>query len=131
MEEDDELAQIRARRMAEMRQQQGAAGGGPPGMRGGRQQNQAEAQAQKEKEEEMKNTILTSILSQEARTRRKCCNGNDDTCIIKYTSTLPFLVNILKAAKPEKAQLVENILIQNARMGAFQGKVSILYAIYT
>lgn len=34
-------------------------------------------------------------------------------------------MNIIKAAKPDKAKLVEDILIQNARRGVFQGRVSI------
>ncbi|KAI1285588.1 Programmed cell death protein 5 [Halotydeus destructor] len=99
MEEDDELAQIRARRMAELQQQQAAKGGRPGPGQGNQQQN---AEMQREKEEEMKNSILSQILSQEARTR----------------------LNILKAAKPEKAKMVENILVQNARRGAFSGKLS-------
>lgn len=35
-----------------------------------------------------------------------------------------FIVNTLKAVKPEKAKMVEDILINNARMGRLQGRVS-------
>jgi DNA-binding TFAR19-related protein (PDSD5 family) len=34
-------------------------------------------------------------------------------------------VNTLKAVKPDKAKMVEDILISNARMGRLQGRVSI------
>lgn len=33
-------------------------------------------------------------------------------------------VNTLKAVKPEKAKMVEDILINNARMGRLQGRLS-------
>ena len=33
-------------------------------------------------------------------------------------------VNVVKAAKPEKAKMVEDILISNARMGRLGGQVS-------
>lgn len=33
------------------------------------------------------------------------------------------LVSTLEAAKPEKAKMVENIIIQNVRMGSIQGKI--------
>lgn len=56
---DDELAQIRAKRMAEM-QAMGGGGGGD------QQQKQMEKQAQME---DMKNGILSQILDQEARAR--------------------------------------------------------------
>ncbi len=73
--EDDELAQIRARRMAQMQAQQGggagrgAPGGGPGGRPGGDQAKQAEEKRQQV--EDMKNSILSQVLSQEARARRE------------------------------------------------------------
>jgi DNA-binding TFAR19-related protein (PDSD5 family) len=36
-------------------------------------------------------------------------------------------VSTLSVAKPEKAKMVENLLIQNARMGLIRGKVYKLY----
>ena len=52
---DDELAQIRAKRMAEMRQQSG----------GGDQQQKAEERAKQM--EDMKNGILSQVLDQKVR----------------------------------------------------------------
>ena len=52
---DDELAQIRAKRMAEMRQQAG----------GGEQQQKAEERAKQM--EDMKNGILSQVLDQKVR----------------------------------------------------------------
>lgn len=37
-------------------------------------------------------------------------------------------MNTLKAVKPDKAKMVEDILISNARMGRLQGRVSRLNA---
>ena len=55
---DDELAQIRAKRMAEMRQQGG----------GGDQQQKAEERAKQM--EDMKNGILSQVLDQKASDRQ-------------------------------------------------------------
>ena len=33
-------------------------------------------------------------------------------------------MNIIKTAKPEKGRMVEDILINNARMGSFPGQIS-------
>lgn len=100
MDDDQELAAIRARRMAELQRQHGGNinSGGPS------DPNAAAAAAaqQKEKEDEFRHTILSQILSQEAGAR----------------------LNTLKAVKPEMAKMVEDILIQNARMGRFNGKLS-------
>lgn len=71
MGDDEELQQIRARRLAELQQQQGGPAGGRAG---GAVNQQANAEAQKEKEEEMRNVILTQILSQEARARCEACS---------------------------------------------------------
>eukprot|EP00806_Schmidingerella_arcuata_P009161 Macronucleus_9469.p1 GENE.Macronucleus_9469~~Macronucleus_9469.p1 ORF type:complete len:103 (+),score=37.90 Macronucleus_9469:1-309(+) len=51
---------------------------------------------------EQKSAMMSQILSEEARVRL----GN------------------IAAVKPEKADRLENIIIQNAQRGAFQGKVS-------
>ncbi|XP_078607427.1 programmed cell death protein 5-like isoform X2 [Branchiostoma floridae x Branchiostoma japonicum] len=101
---DPELEEIRARRMAEMQQQMGLppgvdSGDGYPGayQQGGGEQK-AEQQA---RQEELKNTILAGILDQAARSR----------------------LNNLKLVKPEKAAMVENMLIQMAQSGQVQGKI--------
>eukprot|EP00058_Branchiostoma_floridae_P003248 XP_002588736.1 hypothetical protein BRAFLDRAFT_238284 [Branchiostoma floridae] len=52
-------------------------------------------------QEELKNTILAGILDQAARSR----------------------LNNLKLVKPEKAAMVENMLIQMAQSGQVQGKI--------
>ncbi|XP_045191744.1 programmed cell death protein 5-like [Mercenaria mercenaria] len=60
---------------------------------------------QKEKErqmEEMKHSILSQVLDQSARTR----------------------LNTIAVAKPEKAKMVESMLIQMAQSGQIQGKLN-------
>ena len=57
---DDELAQIRAQRMAEMRAQGGGGGGG-----GAEQQQKAEERAKQM--EDMKNGILSQVLDQKVK----------------------------------------------------------------
>lgn len=101
--DDQELAKIRQQRMAQLQAAQGQgpdnvgqAGGGDNDPRKQRQQQQA-----KEKEAEMRNNILSTVLTQEARAR----------------------LATLAAAKPDRAHMVENIIIQNTRMGAIRGKV--------
>ena len=56
---DDELAQIRQKRMAEMRAQSGAGGGA------GEQQKQMEERAKQM--EDMKNGILSQVLDQKVK----------------------------------------------------------------
>lgn len=93
---DDELAQIRQQRLAQLQAGQGQ---NPAGDTNG--QNDKQRQQAQEKEAEMRNNILSAVLTQEARAR----------------------LATLNAAKPERARMVENIIIQNARTGAIRGKV--------
>lgn len=101
--EDEELARIRQQRMAQLQANQAQAG--QMGKGGGDNQNDSKQRQQqqqaKEKEAEMRNNILSTVLTQEARAR----------------------LATLGAAKPERARMVENIIIQNTRMGAIRGKV--------
>jgi len=90
---DDELAEIRNKRMAEMRAQ----GGG--GARGGDQQKQMEERAKQM--EDMKNGILSQVLDQKARAR----------------------LNTLMVAKPDKGKQVEAMLCQMAQTGQLGGKL--------
>lgn len=90
---DDELAQIRQRRMAEM---QAMAGGG-----GGGSEQQKKQQEKMEQMENMKNGILSQVLDQEARAR----------------------LNTIKLTKPEKGQQVEAMLCQMAQTGQLGGKM--------
>uniref|UniRef100_A0A1I8A8V2 Programmed cell death protein 5 n=1 Tax=Steinernema glaseri TaxID=37863 RepID=A0A1I8A8V2_9BILA len=95
--EDPEMAAIRARRMAQL---QGGAGQAADGGA-----NQKEAQARKaaaEQQEDMKNSILSQCLHQDAIAR----------------------LSNLAAAKPEKARMVENMIVQMARRGQIAGKMS-------
>lgn len=92
---DSELDAIRAKRLAELQQQSGGPSRGMAGDAGER--NSAEEQRQKQ--EDMRNAMLTSLLTQEARAR----------------------LNTISLTKPEKGRMVEDILIQNARRGAFGG----------
>lgn len=61
----------------------------------------AKEEEMKLKEAEMRNTFLSQFLNQEARAR----------------------LNTLAAAKPDKAKMVENMIINMARMGQIQGKL--------
>lgn len=54
---------------------------------------------QRQQQEDMRNAMLNSLLTQGARAR----------------------LNTIGLAKPEKVRMVEDILIQNARRGAFGG----------
>jgi programmed cell death protein 5 len=69
---------------------------GPAGA-GGSQQNKEEAMRQ---QQDMKNSILSQVLTQEARAR----------------------LNTLALTKPEKSQMVENHLVQMARSGQLMNK---------
>jgi programmed cell death protein 5 len=95
---DSELDAIRAKRLAELQQQPGQQ---RPMGAGEGERNSTEEQRQKQ--EDMRNTMLSSLLTQEARAR----------------------LNTIILTKPEKGRMVEDILLQNARRGAFgSGKVS-------
>jgi len=91
--EDDDLKALRAKRMAEM-QAQGGGGGGAD--------QQQKAKERQEQVMDMKNSILSQVLSQEARAR----------------------LNTLMIAKPEKGAQVENAIIQMAQTGQLGGKLS-------
>ena len=94
---DSELDAIRAKRLAELQQQQQQAGQSRPVGIDSNDRNSAEEQRQKQ--EDMRNTILSSLLTQEARAR----------------------LNTISLTKPEKGRMVEDIILQNARRGAFGG----------
>ncbi|KAI2807007.1 hypothetical protein RDWZM_006265 [Blomia tropicalis] len=96
---DPELEAIRARRLAELQKQssQGGAANGQMQM-----EQQRANQERQQKEDDFRNTILSQILSQEARAR---------------------LSNIA-LAKPDRAKIFENILITNAQRGVIRTKLS-------
>jgi programmed cell death protein 5 len=96
---DSELDAIRAKRLAELQQQSGQQ---RPMGSGENERNSSEEQRQKQ--EDMRNTMLCSLLTQEARAR----------------------LNTISLTKPEKGRMVEDILLQNARRGAFGGGKVIL-----
>lgn len=97
--EDEELARIRQQRMAQLQAAQGKESGDH--MPAGQGNDKQRQQQQKEREAEMRNNILSTVLTQEARAR----------------------LATLGTAKPDRAKMVENIIIQNTRMGAIRGKV--------
>ncbi|CAG9534570.1 unnamed protein product [Cercopithifilaria johnstoni] len=71
-------------------------------MDGGMGNTQAEkAKEAAEREENMKNAILSQVLDQDAMAR----------------------LSNLSAAKPEKARMVENMIVQMARRGQIAGKM--------
>ncbi|UJR33246.1 hypothetical protein I4U23_020701 [Adineta vaga] len=93
---DSELDAIRAKRLAELQQQQQLGQQRSPGVDSN---DRNSAEEQRHKQEDMRNTMLTSLLTQEARAR----------------------LNTISLTKPEKGRMVEDILLQNARRGAFGG----------
>lgn len=94
--EDAELDQLRQKRLAELQKQQGFNPSAGAGASGG----QANKEEMMRQQQEMKNNILSQVLTQEARAR----------------------LNTLALTKPEKAQMVENHLIQMARSGQLMNK---------
>ncbi|KAG9508640.1 Eukaryotic initiation factor 4A-III, partial [Fragariocoptes setiger] len=78
--------------------QPGARAGGPGANAGDAEEKQRQA---KEREAEMRNGILSQVLTQEARAR----------------------LATIATAKPDRARLIENIIIQNVQMGIIRGKV--------
>ncbi len=65
--------------------------------------------------------MLASILTMEARTR---CNVNVDVDV-KLSRVFEFslLVNGIRVVKPDKADMVEAMLLQMFRRGQLRGKV--------
>ncbi|KAK3819500.1 MAG: PDCD5-related protein [Benniella sp.] len=107
MDDDEDLKQLRARRLAELKAQSGGGGGGgsssggfPSGM-GGSSKDEDE-RAQRSQMEEMRRTMLTQILDPQARER----------------------LSRVAMVKPEKARAVEDMLIQLAQSGRLQSKVN-------
>ncbi|KAI9337070.1 PDCD5-related protein [Zopfochytrium polystomum] len=106
MDDDDDLAAIRARRMAELRGA-GGGGGGPVGRlpagltpaSAPGQEDQAEKRAQME---EMRRTMLVQLLDNQARER----------------------LARISMVKADKARSVEDMLIRMAQTGQLRGKVN-------
>ncbi|KAF9578524.1 Programmed cell death protein 5 [Lunasporangiospora selenospora] len=102
--EDDELQQIRARRMAELRAQSGASGssmgGLPAGMGGGKKDE--DEKAKKSQMEEARRTMLLQILDGEARER----------------------LSRIAMVKADKARAVEDLLIRMGQGGQLRGKIT-------
>ncbi|KAK5047704.1 hypothetical protein LTR84_006369 [Exophiala bonariae] len=92
---DDELAQIRAARLAQLKQQGGGRGGGPTGD-GGHDDDQ------KKQESEARSSILHQILEPEAQDR----------------------LGRIRLVKESRATDVENRLITLARSGQLRSKVT-------
>jgi programmed cell death protein 5 len=91
---DSELDALRAKRLAELQQQSGQ-----QRPMGTDHNDRNSSEEQQQKQEDMRNTMLSSLLTQEARAR----------------------LNTISLTKPEKGRMVEDILIQNARRGVFGG----------
>eukprot|EP00794_Sanderia_malayensis_P019165 gene19165-21086_t len=96
MADDPEIAALRAQRMAELQQQMGGQGGS-----GGAEQQQKQQEAAA-REAEMRNSLLSQILDQSARAR----------------------LNSIALVKPEKAKMLENMLIQMAQRGQLGGRMN-------
>ncbi|KAF9358951.1 Programmed cell death protein 5, partial [Mortierella sp. NVP85] len=105
MDDDEDLKQLRARRLAELKAQSGGGGGGssggfPSGMGGSSKED--DERAQRSQMEEMRRTMLTQILDPQARER----------------------LSRVAMVKAEKARAIEDMLIQMARTGQLQSKVN-------
>jgi len=96
--EDDDLAEIRAKRLAELGLGGGGGGGGAPGGGAGGPQNQQEAM---QKQQEAKSMLLAQCMDQTARAR----------------------LNTLAMTKPDKARMVESMILQTAQRGQLGGKI--------
>ncbi|XP_055352415.1 programmed cell death protein 5-like [Paramacrobiotus metropolitanus] len=94
---DDDLEAIRAQRMAQLRQNPQVG----PGQTGANDQGR-NAEEQKKQEAEMRNAILAQVLDQSARAR----------------------LNTIALAKPEKAKMIENMVIQMATRGQIGSRLS-------
>ncbi|XP_053688180.1 programmed cell death protein 5 [Sabethes cyaneus] len=70
-------------------------------MQGGNPEQQKAKEEQMAAQEEMKNSMLSQLLDQNARAR----------------------LNTLKLSKPDKAQMVEGMIIRMAQMGQIGGKL--------
>uniref|UniRef100_A0A182NMC0 Programmed cell death protein 5 n=1 Tax=Anopheles dirus TaxID=7168 RepID=A0A182NMC0_9DIPT len=70
-------------------------------MQGSNPEQQKAQQEQRQAQEEMKNSMLAQLLDQDARAR----------------------LNTLKLSKPDKAQMVEGMIIRMAQMGQIGGKL--------
>ncbi|KAI8608951.1 PDCD5-related protein [Chytriomyces sp. MP71] len=105
MDGDDDLAAIRAKRMAELRGSAAESGGGaggalPPGLTPAKASaDDAEKLAQMD---EMRRTMLIQLLDNSARER----------------------LARISIVKPEKARAVEDLLIRMAQSGQLRGKVN-------
>ncbi|CAG0915339.1 unnamed protein product [Notodromas monacha] len=98
--DDPELARIRAQRMATLQAKAGGGGGGRGG--GGSERDGEEAERRQQEQEMAKNSILSQALDQAARAR----------------------LNTLALAKPEKGQMIENLILRMATSGQLRGKMS-------
>jgi len=87
--------ELEAIRNKRMAQLQAAGGGGQGGP------NKEQQEEMRKQQEDMKNSILTQVLDQQARAR----------------------LNIIALTKPEKARMVESMLIQMAQRGQLQNKL--------
>ncbi|GAU96400.1 hypothetical protein RvY_07852 [Ramazzottius varieornatus] len=100
---DNDLEQLRAQRMEQMRRQNpgmAAQGASMPTSAGN--QGQHNPEEQKRQQDEMRHSILSQVLDQSARAR----------------------LNTIALAKPEKARMVENLIVQMATRGQLGGKLS-------
>ncbi|KAF9977603.1 hypothetical protein BGZ73_005457 [Actinomortierella ambigua] len=96
--DDDELQQIRARRMAELQAQAGARGGAPSA--GG--SSKGDEEAKKSQMEEMRRNMLIQILDGEARER----------------------LSRIAMVKADKARAVEDLLLRMAQGGQVRSKIT-------
>ncbi|KAF7259880.1 hypothetical protein EG68_02928 [Paragonimus skrjabini miyazakii] len=67
-----------------------------------------------ERQKDMRASILAQILDQDSRARRTCC----------FSTKSHELVNTIALTKPEKAQMVENMLISMAQTGRVRSKLN-------
>jgi len=93
--DDADLEEIRAKRMAEM----GAMRGG--GGAGGSQDQMAKQQEAVQRQQDAKNMMLSQVLDQAARAR----------------------LNTLSLTNPDRAKMVENLVLQSAQRGQLGGKI--------
>lgn len=96
---------------------------------GGKDAEQQKAmQDRARQQEDAKHSILSQIMDQNARARCKTKNINIyrlNVLTDDHIFSINFTVNTLKISKPEKAQMVEGMIIRMAQMGLLHSNCSL------
>ncbi|KPL97134.1 programmed cell death protein 5-like protein [Sarcoptes scabiei] len=122
--DDPELQALRAKRLQELQMQYGGKSTSDNSQSNPHQQQAQALQESKEKEEEFRNSILSQILTQAARARRKPLHFHSLIVLtnLDYYFISAQKVSNISLAKPERGKMLENLLIANAQRGIIREK---------